>query len=350
MSTPANDRSAAGDVSPSLAPRKASEARLEEIKLAAEAAHASNGNRRDALNPQIQGRDSYYELPALKQPVWTWEVPLYFFLGGISGVSACMAFAAQIFHRHPDLIRPLLWMALIGAAICPALLIADLGRPSRFLYMLRVFKVQSPMSMGAWILVAFSGCVFAALLGHELILHGYTNPVLFVLRWIGEFSATITGMLLATYTAVLIGATAIPVWSGNRNLLPAHFLVSGLGGSAAILELAGFLIPPMQFLGYAASGLETIFGAFFECNRLPSNAPIHHGKLAAAFRVAGLFNGPCALLVRFFWGSVPTGRYAAAIFFLAGSLLSRYAWIWAGRVSARDVGNQFAAQRAGQKI
>ena len=349
MSTSANNRAAAEAV-PSLAPRKASEARLEEIKLAAGAAHASNGNRRDGLDPQIQGSDSYYELPALKQPVWTWEVPLYFFLGGISGVSACMAFAAQIFHRDPDLIRPLLWMALIGAAICPALLISDLGRPSRFLYMLRVFKVQSPMSMGAWILVAFSGCVFAALLGHELILHGYTNPVLFALRWIGESSATIIGMFLATYTAVLIGATAIPVWSGNRNLLPAHFLVSGLGGSAAILELAGFLIPPMQFLGYAASGLETMLGALFELRRSPVNAPIHHGKVALAFRVAGLFNGPLALLVRFFWGSVPAGRYAAAIFFLAGSLLSRYAWIWAGRVSARDVGNQFATQRAGEKI
>ena len=141
MSASAHDRAAA-DASPSLSPRKASEARLEEIKLDAGTTHARDGNR---LNPQIQGRDSYYELPVLRPPVWTWEVPLYFFLGGISGISACMAFAAQLLHVDPDLIRPLLWMALIGAAICPLLLIADLGRPSRFLYMLRVFKLQSPM-------------------------------------------------------------------------------------------------------------------------------------------------------------------------------------------------------------
>ena len=345
MSASAHDRAAA-DASPSLSPRKASEARLEEIKLDAGTTHARDGNR---LNPQIQGRDSYYELPVLRPPVWTWEVPLYFFLGGISGISACMAFAAQLLHVDPELIRPLLWMALIGAATCPLLLIADLGRPSRFLYMLRVFKLQSPMSLGAWILVAFSGCAILALLGHELILHGYVYLFLFVVRWIGEFLATITGLLLATYTAVLIGATAIPVWSRNRNLLPAHFLVSGLGGSAATLELLGFLIPPMQFLGYAASGLETILDALFELRRSPVNAPIHHGKVAAAVRVAGLFNGPLALLVRFFWGSVPAGRYAAAIFFLAGSLLSRYAWIWAGRVSA-DVSTQFSTQRAGEKI
>jgi hypothetical protein len=346
MSQFANDR-AAKAASPALAPRKATEARLEEIKLAAGAAHARDGNR---LNRQIQGRDSYYELPALKPPVWTWQVPLYFFLGGISGVSACMAFAAQLLHRDPELIGPLLWMALIGAAICPLLLIADLGRPSRFLYMLRVFKLQSPMSLGAWILVAFSGCTFVALLGHEVILRGFAYPFLFVVRWIGEFSATIAGLLLATYTAVLIGATAIPVWSRNRVLLPAHFLVSGLGGSAAILELLGFLIPPMQFLGYAASGLETVLGAIFELHRSPVNAPIHHGKVATAFRVAGSLNGPLALLVRFLWGSVPEGRYAAALLFLAGSLLSRYAWIWAGRVSTREVNTQFSAQRAGEKI
>ena len=36
-----------------------------------------------------------------------------------------------------------------------ALLISDLGRPARFLAMLRVFKKQSPMSVGAWILAAF---------------------------------------------------------------------------------------------------------------------------------------------------------------------------------------------------
>src|SRR5438046_358217 len=81
------------------------------------------------------------------------------------------------------------------------------------------------------------------------------------------------------------------------NFLAAPFLVSGLGGSAATLELLGFLIPPMQFLGYAASGLETILDALFELRRSPVNAPIHHGKVAAAVRVAGLFNGPLALLV-----------------------------------------------------
>ena len=323
---------------------KATEERLQQIKNAAAGLASAATGRNHA---QIQGRDSYYGLPALKPPVWTWEVPLYFFLGGISGVSECLAFAAQIFHPDDAIIRALLWIALIGAAICPALLIADLGRPSRFLNMLRVFKPQSPMSMGAWILVAFSGCAFLSLASHELILHGFTAVLFVAARWLGEFSGAITGLILASYTGVLIGATAIPMWLHNRKILPAHFLTSGLGGTAAILELLGFLIPVTQILGFASAGIETLMEFFFEVRKPDVNAPLHHGKSGTAFRIAGLLEGPIALLLRFFWGTTANGRYAAAICFIAGSLLSRYVWIWAGRLSARDVTTQFASQRKG---
>jgi Polysulphide reductase, NrfD len=321
---------------------KTTEQRLLDIKSTA-ANHGPFGANQH--HPQIQKLDSYYNLPALKPPVWTWEVPLYFFLGGISGVSASMAFAAQLFHGDPALIRALLWIGLIGAAICPALLIADLGRPTRFLNMLRVFKLQSPMSLGAWILVAFSGCVFVALLGHELILRGFANPFFIAVRWLGEGSAAVTGLLLASYTAVLIGATAIPVWAHNRKVLPAHFLASGLGGSAAIVELLGFLIPATQILGVISAGIETLLGIFFEVRKPPVDAPLHHGKSGVAFLVAGSLAGPAALALRILGGSHPQARRAAGICFLAGSLLSRYAWIWAGRASARNVKTHFASQR-----
>jgi Polysulphide reductase, NrfD len=321
---------------------KATEQRLLDIKSAAANLGHSDVNQH---HPQISELDSYYNLPALKSPVWTWEVPLYFFLGGISGVSASMAFAAQLFHGDPALIRTLLWIGLIGAAICPALLIADLGRPTRFLNMLRVFKLQSPMSLGAWILVAFSGCVFVALVSHELILRGFANPFFIAVRWLGEGSAAVTGLLLASYTAVLIGATAIPVWAHNRKVLPAHFLASGLGGSAAILELLGFLIPATQILGVVSAGIETLLGIFFEVRKPPVDAPLHYGKSGVAFPVAGSLAGPAALALRIFWGSHPQARLAAGICFLAGSLLSRYAWIWAGRASASDVKTQFSSQR-----
>src|ERR1700727_1740665 len=157
----------------SLPRPKITEERLEEIRrLGADQAFRADQTK----HPQIQGQDSYYNLPALKPPVWTPEVPLYFFIGGISGVSACIAFIAHVFRADPAMIRVLLWIGLGGAAICPVLLIADLGRPNRFLNMLRVFKLRSTMSMGAWILVAFSGCIFLAAASHELILHNFASP------------------------------------------------------------------------------------------------------------------------------------------------------------------------------
>ena len=236
---------------------KATEERLEEIrKAAAEAAQVPGGVRPSAGSPQKQEGESYYGLPALKPPVWTWEVPLYFFLGGIAGLSACIGFAAQLLHGAPELIRLCLWVGLLGAAICPVLLIADLGRPVRFLNMLRVFKLQSAMSMGAWILSAFSGCVFLAVLCFELQLRGFTHPLLTGLLWLAEASAAVSGLLLASYTGVLIGTTAVPVWSENRKLLPAHFLTSGLGGASGILELAGFWFLRRKFWDLSPRGLK----------------------------------------------------------------------------------------------
>src|SRR5947209_16363355 len=91
-----------------------------------------------------QVRD-YYGLPLLKEPVWTWEVPAYFFVGGAAGAAAMIAAAAQIAGGRPDLVRDARWLAAGGAALSTPLLISDLGRPERFLNMMRVFKPQSPM-------------------------------------------------------------------------------------------------------------------------------------------------------------------------------------------------------------
>jgi len=210
---------------------------------------------------------------------------------------------------------------------------------------LRVFKLRSAMSMGAWILVAFSNFSFLAVLCFELGLRGFANPLLISLLWLLEGAAAITGLLLASYTGVLIGATAIPVWSENRELLPTHFLTSGLGGSAAILELMGFLVLATQILGFVASGIETLIEIFLEVRKRPVDAPLHHGRSGKTLRIAGLLEGPLALLLRAVFGSSHKGRYAAALCFLLGALLSRYAWIWAGRASANDPHVLFNLQR-----
>ncbi|MGB2592169.1 MAG: NrfD/PsrC family molybdoenzyme membrane anchor subunit [Candidatus Acidiferrum sp.] len=324
---------------------KATEERLDEIRKAAGESGKPAGLPASVEDQNAQKGESYYGLPVLKVPVWTWEVPLYFFMGGIAGVSACIGFAAYLFHAQPALIRVALWVGLIGAAICPVLLISDLGRPARFLNMLRVFKLQSAMSLGAWILVAFSSCVLLAVVCFELILRGFASPFTISFFWIGAACGAMTGLLLASYTGVLIAATAIPVWSENRILLPIHFLTSGLGGASGILELAGFLIPATQILGLVSSGIETVIGILLEVRKKPVDAPLYHGKSGSLLRIAGVMEGPVALTLRIFVGSAPAGRYAAAGCFLIGALLSRYAWIWAGRVSADDPHALFDLQR-----
>src|SRR5437773_12309150 len=92
-------------------------------------------------------------------------------------MSAVIALAAAIFH-HLDVARPAMWLAALGAILSPLLLILDLGRPHLFINMLRVFKPQSAMSMGAWILLGFGACVVPGLIALELhALHTSTGAM-----------------------------------------------------------------------------------------------------------------------------------------------------------------------------
>src|SRR5246127_4376819 len=196
--------------------------------------------------PQPASAKSYNGNPVLKEPTWTWQVPLYFFVGGVAGISALIALLAHLSHSA-GLTRAGLWIGVAGALISPPLLIADLGRPSRFLNMLRVFKLQSAMSVGAWTLSGFSSAVGLAVVCHELILAGYGNNFLLVLEWAAEISAALSGLILASYTSVLLAVTAIPVWSENRKLVPVVFLTGGLGSAGAVLGLFGLPFSVTQF-------------------------------------------------------------------------------------------------------
>src|SRR5207245_2823995 len=141
----------------------ASEQRLEQLREKAWQEGVVPGRGVDVVGGPIPRKPGYYGQPVVKPPVWTWEVPLYFFFGGMGGMSAVIASGAVIFH-HVDLARVAMWVAAIGGVILsPILLIMVLGRPHLFLNMLRVFKSRSAMSMGAWILSAFGACAVPGL-------------------------------------------------------------------------------------------------------------------------------------------------------------------------------------------
>ncbi len=283
----------------------------------------------------------YYGMPTLKVPAWTWEVPVYFFVGGAAGSAAAVSVIAKITGADEKLVNDARWIAAIGGAISPALLVADLGRPTRFLHMLRVFKWRSAMSMGSWTLVVFSSAAGAAAASDLL---RKKVPGLGVLKWAtaaADFFAMLSGLILCTYTGVLIGATAVPVWHENVGLLPIHFATSGLNATASILQLRGHDTRAVRAISLAAAATDTVIGAKIELNKKRVNKPLREGRTGWMMRAAGLLSGPIPLILRLLAGSSKSPRSvklrkAAAISSIAGSLCTRVAWIQAGKASAAD--------------
>jgi hypothetical protein len=248
---------------------------------------------------------SYYGLPLLKPPVWTWEVPTYFFVGGAAGAAAVIGLAARIGGADDKLVRDARWIAAIGANLSTPLLIADLGRPERFLNMLRVFKPQSPMSVGAWTLVVFGGSSTAAVIVPWKPLRDALSGV-----------AALSGLAMATYTGVLLGATANPLWREHVRELPVHFAASALGSAVSLLELRGHRDPALNALGLGAS--------LFESVAIENKTTL--------LRLSGALGGPVPFLLRLFGK-----RKAAAAATLLASLLTRFAWVEAGKRSANEL-------------
>jgi len=322
-----------------------SEKRLEELREQAWKDGVVPGKGVDVAGGPIPIKPGYYGQPVVKPPVWTWQVPLYFFFGGIAGMSAVIASGAVIFNQV-DLARMAMWVAAIaGAILSPVLLIMDLGRPRLFLNMLRVFKHRSAMSMGAWILSFFGACAVPGLIALELHAHqtfpGTLDQLLRVAASVFIFASAIFGTLLATYTGVLIGATAIPAWFLHRVLLPIHFGTAGLGSAAAVLELLGHRVPALNFLGFYAAGIESVLLVWLSVDKHGvADRAIHEHGSGWLIRIGEVLTGPLALILRVF-GLVPF----AAISFLIGALVSRFGWIAVGKVSGSDPESVFAAER-----
>jgi hypothetical protein len=322
-----------------------SEKRLEELHDQAWKDGVVPGRGVDVAGGPIPRKPGYYGEPVVRPPVWTWEVPLYFFMGGIAGMSAVIASGAVIFHQI-DLARAAMWIAAIaGAILSPVLLIMDLGRPHLFLNMLRVFKHRSAMSMGAWILSFFGACAVPGLIALELHTHqifaGALDQLLRVAASLFIFGSAIFGTLLATYTGVLIGATAIPAWFLHRTLLPIHFGTAGLGSAAGLLELLWHRTPVLNFLGFYAAAVETALLIWLSLAKHgAADRAIHEHGSGWLIRIGEIFAGPLPLVLRLL-GLIPL----AAISFLVGSLVSRIGWIAVGKVSGSDPESVFAAER-----
>jgi len=327
---------------PGRIPDSQSERRLAVIRRQAAEAGVVSGkgvSPQGAPFPMASPETGYYGVPLLKEPQWKPEVPLYLFAGGAAGASAVIANAANLIGHDRELVRSARWIAAGGALLSSAFLIKDLGMPSRFLNMLRVFKPQSPMSMGAWTLSAFSSFSAASAFANLMRRKLGSSVLIGLVENAAGMLASATGLVMSSYTGVLIGATVIPVWNENVGTLPPHFAASGLNSAVSLLELFGHDDSrALNLLGISASTYEVAEGVLLESKRNRINEPLRNGWSGALVRAGGILSGPVPLALRLA-GAVSGNkrlRRAAAWSSIAGSLLTRFGWVQAGRASARD--------------
>jgi len=273
---------------------------------------------------------SYYGRQIVKTPVWkSPDVPLYLFMGGAAGSSAILAALADVTDR-PTLTRVGRLTAGGGAILSVAALVHDLGRPERFLHMLRVFKPTSPLSVGTYILSPF-GAAAGATAAVELL--GWFPR----LKRFGGVVAALFGGPLATYTGVLLANTAVPSWHAAHTQLPFVFGGSAMAAGGGItmvftpVEEAG----PSRKMAVTGAAIELAAMHKVESGHGIVSEPYRIGKAGKFLNAARTCTAAGAGLT-VLAGRTRLGAIASGTLLAAGSLLTRFGVFEAGLASAKD--------------
>jgi formate-dependent nitrite reductase membrane component NrfD len=283
---------------------------------------------------------SYYGRPVLKAPVWEWKIAAYLFTGGLAAGSSVVAAAADLTGRRR--LRRGGWLGALAALLASLwFLVSDLGRPERFLHMLRVAKPTSPMSVGTWLLTAFGAGVGVPALA-ELVPRrwGRTRAARLLrasARPAGLWAA-LTAPGVASYTAVLLSHTAVPGWNEVHRELPFVFT----GSAAASGGGFGMLAAPV-----AEAGPARVFAAVGAAQELVAARVMEHrmGLVGEAYRTGRV--GPARRAAELATAAGLAGtvlvahrsRRAAVLSGLAlltGSALQRYGVFAAGVQTTKD--------------
>jgi hypothetical protein len=286
---------------------------------------------------------SYYGRPVVKPVPWGHDIAAYLFLGGVAGGSAVLGAGAQLTGRSA-LRRNCRLAALASVSLGAAALVRDLGRPERFLNMLRVIKLTSPMSLGSWILTTFSaGAAVAAaaevdrMTGERLPL-GPLRRVLRAVEGPAGLEAGAFGPALAVYTAVLLADTATPTWNHAQGELPFVFVSSASLASAGLAMVTTPVAEAAPARKLAVLGVvgDLVATRVMRQRMDPVAAePLHDGRSGAMLRLSE------ALAVAGGIGTLLGGRRrpvaaAAGLALVAASALTRFGVFEAGIRSARD--------------
>jgi formate-dependent nitrite reductase membrane component NrfD len=302
----------------------------------------ADGSREMPMVPDAEFT-SYYGRPVVKPAPWGHDIAAYLFLGGVAGGSALLAAGGQLTGQ--DALRRNCRLAAVSAVGVGAVaLVHDLGRPERFLNMLRTIKLTSPMSLGSWILSAFSagaGVAAAAevdrMTGQRLPL-GPLRSVLRVVEGPAGLEAAAFAPALAVYTAVLLADTSTPTWNDARDELPFVFVSSA---SLAASGLAMITTPVAQAAPARKLAVLGVIGDLVATQVMHRRMDpvvaetLHDGRPGTMLRLSE------ALAVAGGIGTLLGGRRrgvaaASGLALLAASALTRFGVFEAGIASAKD--------------
>jgi Polysulphide reductase, NrfD len=293
---------------------------------------SKNGRRRrSAEEPMVPDArfTSYYGRPVVKDTVWGLDVPAYLFLGGLAGASSALAAGAHL-SGHPELARTAKTGAAGAISLSLVALVHDLGRPLRFLNMLRVLKVTSPMSVGTWVVSGYSPLAIAAAgcaITGRLPRAGAAATA----------GAAVLGPAVAAYTSVLLADTATPAWHDAYRELPYLFVGSAAtaAGGLGLLTVAPERAGPAARLAIAGAAVELTAEQLLRQRLGPVAQPYRTGRPGTLMRTGQVLAASGAAAALAGRRSRTLSALAGAAL-LAGSAVTRFGVFGAGRASARD--------------
>jgi Polysulphide reductase, NrfD len=293
---------------------------------------SKNGRRRrSAEEPMVPDArfTSYYGRPVVKDTVWGLDVPAYLFLGGLAGASSALAAGAHL-SGHPELARTAKTGAAGAISLSLVALVHDLGRPLRFLNMLRVLKVTSPMSVGTWVVSGYSPLAIAAAgcaITGRLPRAGAAATA----------GAAVLGPAVAAYTSVLLADTATPAWHDAYRELPYLFVGSAAtaAGGLGLLTVAPERAGPAARLAIAGAAVELTAEQLLHQRLGPVARPYRTGRPGTLMRTGQVLAASGAAAALAGRRSRTLSALAGAAL-LAGSAVTRFGVFGAGRASARD--------------
>ena len=314
-----------------------------------------NGQVETTHHPETDAKrkdENYYGIPPIKRAHWTWQIPIYFWLGGIGAGTQLFSTVAQLLgHKDEALTRVSRYTVLATMILSPVFLIWDLGRPERFYNMMRILKLRSPMSTQSWSLLAFGnlgGLIAARQAAEDGLLLGDNFLSRLVVRLVPARLLTVLalpfGLFVGFNTGNLISATSVPIWARNWMLMGPTFLSSGLSTALSWLSLVLHLgrwgeAKTLRALHRAEKAVIVIEGLLIGASLIRMSRwskPLFSREVAPLFVGGTLIGGILAPRALLFGKETRSRSIIASVLALAGGLAFRFAIIQAGRKSADD--------------